>query len=135
MSYTRQALYPCNPGTERGRSTKLAAANVKGSDKIIYTNGRSVIVSFVLYLVFLDKFAHLTSVSRFSISRWVSKRCLSVSTLRLGFFDGCRCGYVASGVEHVIYGACQGDDGRAVLAIWVLLRLGGRVGTRYVHGP
>ncbi|KAF8137293.1 WD40-repeat-containing domain protein [Boletus edulis] len=43
MSYTRQALYPCNPGTERGRSTKLAAANVKGSDKIIYANGRSVI--------------------------------------------------------------------------------------------
>ncbi|KAG9313595.1 WD40 repeat-like protein [Chiua virens] len=39
MSYTRQALYPCNPATERGRSTKLAAANVKGSDKIIYTNG------------------------------------------------------------------------------------------------
>ncbi|KAF9239843.1 WD40-repeat-containing domain protein [Melanogaster broomeanus] len=43
MSYTRQALYPCNPGTERGRSTKLSSANVKGSDKIIYANGRSVI--------------------------------------------------------------------------------------------
>lgn len=45
MSHTRQALYPCNPGTERGRSTKLAAANIKGSGKIIYANGRSVIVS------------------------------------------------------------------------------------------
>ncbi|KAF9226006.1 WD40 repeat-like protein [Gyrodon lividus] len=44
MSYTRQALYPCNPGTERGRSTKLSAANVKGSDKVIYVNGRGVIV-------------------------------------------------------------------------------------------
>ncbi|KIJ61836.1 hypothetical protein HYDPIDRAFT_95700 [Hydnomerulius pinastri MD-312] len=44
MSYTRQALFPCNPGTERGRSTKLSASNVKGSDKVIYANGRSVVV-------------------------------------------------------------------------------------------
>jgi hypothetical protein len=72
MSYTRQALYPCNPGTERGRSTKLAAANVKGSDKIIYVNGRSVIVSPLSYLAFPDDLAYLTYLSSSSISRWVS---------------------------------------------------------------
>lgn len=70
MSYTRQALYPCNPGTERGRSTKLAATNVKGSDKIIYANGRSVIVSPVsYYLAFPYYCTYLTYVSRSSISR------------------------------------------------------------------
>lgn len=71
MSYTRQALYPCNPGTERGRSTKLAAANVKGSDKIIYANGRSVIVSPVSHIALPDDYTYLTHVSRSSISRWV----------------------------------------------------------------
>ena len=71
MNYTRQALYPCNPGTERGRSTKLAAANVKGSDKIIYVNGRGVIVSPLSYIAFPDDRTYLMHVSRSSISRWV----------------------------------------------------------------
>ncbi|KAG6377576.1 WD40-repeat-containing domain protein [Boletus reticuloceps] len=71
MSYTRQALYPCNPGTERGRSTKLAAANVKGSDKIIYANGRSVIVLDLKHPGLSTSFTgHVkeTTVARFSPS-------------------------------------------------------------------
>ncbi|KAG8216716.1 WD40-repeat-containing domain protein [Butyriboletus roseoflavus] len=71
MSYTRQALYPCNPGTERGRSTKLAAANVKGSDKIIYANGRSVIVLDLKHPGLSTLFtghAKETTVARFSPS-------------------------------------------------------------------
>ena len=86
MSYTRQALYPCNPGTERGRSTKLAAANVKGSDKIIYANGRSVIVGPVPYLAFLHDCTHLTYVFRSSISRWVSSAACPCRRSRLGLF-------------------------------------------------
>ncbi|KIK79322.1 hypothetical protein PAXRUDRAFT_36466 [Paxillus rubicundulus Ve08.2h10] len=71
MSYTRQALYPCNPGTERGRSTKLSAANVKGSDKIIYANGRSVIVLDLRNPASSTSFtghAKETTVARFSPS-------------------------------------------------------------------
>ncbi|KAH7887030.1 WD40-repeat-containing domain protein [Phlebopus sp. FC_14] len=40
MSFMRQAIYPCNPGTERGHTTKLSASK----DKVIYTNGRNVII-------------------------------------------------------------------------------------------
>lgn len=40
MSFTRKVLYPCNPGTVRGASTKLSSHG----DKVIYTNGRVVIV-------------------------------------------------------------------------------------------
>lgn len=36
-------IYPCNPATARGESTKLGA-DPKG-EKIVYTNGRAVIVS------------------------------------------------------------------------------------------
>ncbi|KAF8548078.1 WD40 repeat-like protein [Imleria badia] len=71
MSYTRQALYPCNPGTERGRSTKLAAANVKGSDKIIYVNGRSVILLDLQHPGLSTSFtghSKETTVARFSPS-------------------------------------------------------------------
>ncbi|KAH0835874.1 WD40-repeat-containing domain protein [Lanmaoa asiatica] len=71
MSYTLQAFYPCNPGTERGRSTKLAAANVKGSDKIIYANGRSVIVLDLKHPGLSTSFtghAKETTVARFSPS-------------------------------------------------------------------
>lgn len=40
MTFTRKVLYPCNPGTVRGASTKL---NSNG-DKVIYANGRIVVV-------------------------------------------------------------------------------------------
>lgn len=40
---------------------------------------------------------------------------------------------IVSRVEHDVYGPCQGDDRRTVLAVWVLLRFGGRVWTRYAH--
>lgn len=40
MSFRRVNLYPCNPATVRGESTKLSAYK----DKIVYTNGRTVIV-------------------------------------------------------------------------------------------
>ncbi len=40
---TEGPLYPCNPATARGESTKLGV-DPKG-EKIVYTNGRAVIVS------------------------------------------------------------------------------------------
>lgn len=43
MSYKANHIYPCNPATARGTSTKLSAHK----DKIVYTNGRTVIVSEV----------------------------------------------------------------------------------------
>ncbi|BEI85281.1 hypothetical protein CcaverHIS002_0506820 [Cutaneotrichosporon cavernicola] len=42
MSYKSGPLYPCNPATARGESTKLGA-DPKG-EKIVYTNGRAVII-------------------------------------------------------------------------------------------
>lgn len=41
MSFTKGVLYPCNPATTRGESTKLSSSK----DKVVYTNGRAVIVS------------------------------------------------------------------------------------------
>ena len=41
MSFKPSTIYPCNPNTARGSSTKLDAT--KG--KIAYANGRTVIVS------------------------------------------------------------------------------------------
>lgn len=43
MSFKAGAIYPVNPATTRGSSTKLSASK----DKIAYTNGRTVIVSFL----------------------------------------------------------------------------------------
>lgn len=41
MSFKKGELYPCNPATARGESTKLSSSG----DKIVYTNGRTVVVS------------------------------------------------------------------------------------------
>lgn len=43
MSFKKQDLYPCNPATARGEATKLASSG----DKVVYTNGRTVVVSNV----------------------------------------------------------------------------------------
>ncbi|KAL1949187.1 hypothetical protein VTO73DRAFT_10993 [Trametes versicolor] len=40
MSFTKGVLYPCNPATTRGESTKLSSSK----DKVVYTNGRAVII-------------------------------------------------------------------------------------------
>lgn len=40
MSFKKGDLYPCNPLTARGEATKLSTHK----DKIVYTNGRTVIV-------------------------------------------------------------------------------------------
>ncbi|KDQ58569.1 hypothetical protein JAAARDRAFT_34386 [Jaapia argillacea MUCL 33604] len=40
MSYKVSSLFPCNPSTTRGVATKLSASK----DKIIYTNGKTVII-------------------------------------------------------------------------------------------
>jgi hypothetical protein len=54
MAFTAGPIYPCNPATARSESTKLGV-DPKG-EKLIYTNGRAVIVGP------LDK-AELTSRS------------------------------------------------------------------------
>ena len=54
MAWTAGPIYPCNPATARSESTKLGV-DPKG-EKLIYTNGRAVIVGP------LDK-AELTSRS------------------------------------------------------------------------
>lgn len=43
MSSKKGELYPCNPATARGESTKLSSSG----DKVVYTNGRTVIVSLL----------------------------------------------------------------------------------------
>ncbi|CEL57969.1 putative WD repeat-containing protein C9G1,05 OS=Schizosaccharomyces pombe (strain 972 / ATCC 24843) GN=SPAC9G1.05 PE=3 SV=1 [Rhizoctonia solani AG-1 IB] len=40
MSFIAEKIYPCNPSTTRGSSTKLSSSG----DKIVYTNGRSVVI-------------------------------------------------------------------------------------------
>lgn len=44
MSFKKGDLYPCNPATVRGESIKLSASG----EKIVYTNGRTVVVSLEL---------------------------------------------------------------------------------------
>lgn len=41
MSFKKQAIYPATPTTSRGVATKLSTSK----DKVIYTNGKTVIVS------------------------------------------------------------------------------------------
>lgn len=43
MSFKVEELYPCVPTTTRGESTKLSAHK----DKLVYTNGRMVVVSIL----------------------------------------------------------------------------------------
>ena len=45
MSFKKGSLYPANPATARGAATKLSSSK----DKIVYTNGRSVIVSITAH--------------------------------------------------------------------------------------
>ncbi|KZT65291.1 WD40 repeat-like protein [Daedalea quercina L-15889] len=40
MSFKKGDLYPCNPATARGESTKLSSSG----DKVVYTNGRTVVI-------------------------------------------------------------------------------------------
>ncbi|KAB5592203.1 Actin-interacting protein 1 [Ceratobasidium theobromae] len=40
MSFKAEKIYPCNPLTSRGFSTKLSSSD----DKIVYTNGRTVVI-------------------------------------------------------------------------------------------
>ncbi|KAI0676451.1 WD40 repeat-like protein [Trametes maxima] len=40
MSFKQGPLYPCNPSTTRGEPTKISSSK----DKVVYTNGRSVII-------------------------------------------------------------------------------------------
>ncbi|KAG6865945.1 hypothetical protein C0991_010200 [Blastosporella zonata] len=40
MSFKQTGIFPANPVTVRGASTKLSAAK----DKVIYTNGKTVVV-------------------------------------------------------------------------------------------
>ena len=45
MSFKRVAIYPANPVTARGTPTRLSASK----DKVIYTNGKSVIVCYPVF--------------------------------------------------------------------------------------
>lgn len=40
MSFTKSAIYPANPNTDRGASTKLSTSK----DKIVYANGKTIII-------------------------------------------------------------------------------------------
>jgi hypothetical protein len=40
MSFKKADLFPCNPATTRGESTRISSSK----DKIAYVNGRTVIV-------------------------------------------------------------------------------------------
>lgn len=67
MSFTRTALYPCNPVTTRGVSTKLSSHQ----DKIIYANGRTIVIHDLKDLASSKTFSghsQNTTVARFSPS-------------------------------------------------------------------
>ncbi|KAI6019903.1 WD40-repeat-containing domain protein [Pisolithus orientalis] len=67
MSFTRTALYPCNPVTTRGVSSKLSSHQ----DKIIYANGRTIVIHDLKDLASSKTFSghsQNTTVARFSPS-------------------------------------------------------------------
>ena len=57
MSFKKGLLHPCAPVTARGESTKLSSSK----DKIVYTNGRSVIVSSTKLHVYMYRLRTSTS--------------------------------------------------------------------------
>ena len=65
MSYKSIDVYPCNPATTRGQSTKLSAYK----DKIAYTNGRTVIVRYIS--VYAVAVPDASQIDRYGISRSV----------------------------------------------------------------
>lgn len=48
MSYKASGLFPSNPVTTRGASTKISSYK----DKVVYTNGKTVIVGTILTIVY-----------------------------------------------------------------------------------
>lgn len=62
MSSKQIALYPCSPNTVRGTSTKISASK----DKVVYTNGKTVIVrrrpsyAFIMFAYGLSNSRYVT---------------------------------------------------------------------------
>ncbi|WVQ79093.1 hypothetical protein IAT38_001187 [Cryptococcus sp. DSM 104549] len=69
MSYTAGPIYPCNPATARSESTKLGV-DPKG-EKLVYTNGRAVIIRDLNHTGLSHAYTQhtqATTVARFSPS-------------------------------------------------------------------
>ncbi|KAF5379228.1 hypothetical protein D9615_005866 [Tricholomella constricta] len=82
MSFKRTGVFPANPTTTRGVSTKLSAAK----DKVIYTNGKTVIVrdlNNALLSTTYSGHVHNATVARFSPSGYYCASADTSGTVRV----------------------------------------------------
>ncbi|KAI0356078.1 WD40 repeat-like protein [Trametes cingulata] len=82
MSFTKGVLYPCNPATTRGEPTKLSSSK----DKVVYTNGRSVIVKLVQDAAVATAYAghvHPATVARIAPSGYYCASADTSGTVRI----------------------------------------------------
>ncbi|KIY47510.1 WD40 repeat-like protein [Fistulina hepatica ATCC 64428] len=82
MSFTKEGLFPPNPATVRGVSTKLASS--KG--KIVYANGKTVIVRIAINALLSTAYTghvHPTTVARISPSGYYCASADSVGNVRV----------------------------------------------------
>ena len=117
MSFKKTALFPPNPITTRGVSTKLSASK----NKIVYTNGKAVIVR--IHGIVSTTNSLITTLLRSMI--WMLVKC-SIDCRR----------WVTPGAEFTpsnrVFGTCPKHHGCSCLAIRVLLRIRGCHRNRWV---
>ncbi|RPD75554.1 WD40 repeat-like protein [Lentinus tigrinus ALCF2SS1-7] len=82
MSFKKGVLYPCNPATTRGEPTKISSSK----DKLVYTNGRSVIIRDLKDLgasVAYSGHVHNTTVARIAPSGYYCASADTSGTVRI----------------------------------------------------
>ncbi|RPD61277.1 WD40 repeat-like protein [Lentinus tigrinus ALCF2SS1-6] len=82
MSFKKGVLYPCNPATTRGEPTKISSSK----DKVVYTNGRSVIIRDLKDLgasVAYSGHVHNTTVARIAPSGYYCASADTSGTVRI----------------------------------------------------
>ncbi|KAI0084155.1 WD40-repeat-containing domain protein [Irpex rosettiformis] len=79
MSYKSVDLYPCNPATTRGESTKLSAHK----DKIAYTNGRTVIIRDLKAIIANSGHVQSATVARISPTGYYCASADASGTVRI----------------------------------------------------
>ena len=111
MSFKKLEIYPPNPSTNRGTSTKLSSSK----DKVIYTSGRTVVVrNFSQSL----ETQYILSLSC-AISRFLLLLVLMIGHRITGSNP------LESCPQHSVLGPHPERHGRANLSVWVLLRICG----------
>ena len=115
MSYKKAGLYPSNPVTARGASTKLSS----GKDKVVYTSGRTVLVrSRRFFFCCVDHAKWFLHLFRYAISRldaqglicWIARS-----------YEGCP--YPEPRTDDILLWAYTERDCSASLSVGILLRI------------